>query len=269
LQASVRYRGWLDAQSAPRPGEPDRRCDTIAELADDEGLAPRWACVIELFTEADSDAIDRSIEYVGRFRRELRHGPHGRDKYQFAVALIFLTGASAETRVNANLPGMEEVGMWFGPRVLDLRGEDGVAHLEAIEQNRQARGLLAWVPLMKGGQSEETVRRWRAQAEAEPEIGLRNTLVDVALTFSWLTDSRDVWMNGLEGLVQKHSPYVDEVRMEMLQKTTIDALEVHFPGAIPPAVVEGVKAETDLTKLDRWHKLAVKADLASIQKDMG
>jgi hypothetical protein len=40
LQPSVRYRGWLDAQSAPRPGEPDRRCDTIAELADDEGLAP-------------------------------------------------------------------------------------------------------------------------------------------------------------------------------------------------------------------------------------
>src|SRR3954451_551101 len=118
--AELRYRGWLDAQSAPRPGEPDRRCDTIVELADDEGLAPRWPCVIELFTEADSDAIDRAIEYVGRFRRELRHGPHGRDRYQFAVALIFLTGAPAETQLNVNVPGMEEVGMWFGPRVFDL-----------------------------------------------------------------------------------------------------------------------------------------------------
>jgi hypothetical protein len=33
---------------------------------------------------------------------------------------------------------------------------------------------------MKGGQTEEVVRRWRALAEAEPEVGLRNTLVDVA-----------------------------------------------------------------------------------------
>ena len=39
------------------------------------------------------------------------------------------------------------------------------------------------------------LERTRAQAELEPEIGLRNTLVDVALTFSWLTDSRDVWMS--------------------------------------------------------------------------
>lgn len=125
LKPGVRYRGWLDAQSAPRPGEPDRRCDTIAELIDDEGLTTPWAAVIELFTEADSDAIDRAVEYVGRFRRELRHGPHGRDRYPFVVALVFLTGASAEVALNTNLPGMEEVGMWFGPRVLDLRAEDG------------------------------------------------------------------------------------------------------------------------------------------------
>jgi hypothetical protein len=61
LTASVGYHRWLEAQSAPRPGEPDRRCDTIAELTDDEGLIPPWACVIELFTEPDGDAIDRTL----------------------------------------------------------------------------------------------------------------------------------------------------------------------------------------------------------------
>jgi hypothetical protein len=153
--------------------------------------------------------------------------------------------------------------------VLDLRGEDGVAHLEAIEQNRQARGLLAWVPLMKGGQTEEIVRRWRVQAELEPEVGLRNTLVDVALLFAQLTDSRELWRQGLEGMVMNESISMREVRIETLKKATLDVLEVRFPGAVPVPLAERVKAETDFAKLDRWHKLAVKADLASIEKDVG
>jgi hypothetical protein len=54
--------------------------------------------VIELFTRADADALDRTGEYLWRFRRELRHGPHGRDKYHFVAAMIFLTGLCAERR---------------------------------------------------------------------------------------------------------------------------------------------------------------------------
>ena len=42
-----------------------------------------------------------------------------------AVALVFLTGASSEKRLDMNLPGMGEVGLWFGPRVLDGLGVVG------------------------------------------------------------------------------------------------------------------------------------------------
>src|SRR5438477_333475 len=62
LARRLRYGGWLDSQSAPRPGEPDRRCDTIMGLVDEREMAPPWACVIELFTEADADAVDRTLE---------------------------------------------------------------------------------------------------------------------------------------------------------------------------------------------------------------
>ena len=269
LKATVRYRGWLDAQSAPRPGEPDRRCDTIAELTDDEGLLPPWAAVIELFTEADGDALDRAIEYVGRFRRALRHGPHGRDRYRFAIALVFLTDAPPETALTDNLPGMEEVGMWFGPRVLDVSAESAVAHLEAVEQNRQARGLLAWVPRMMGGQTEEVVRRWRALVETEPEVGLRNTLVDVALVFAQLTDSREVWRKGLEGVIMNESISMREVRVETRRQDTLELLEENFPGGVPRDVVERIKAETDFSRLGKWLKLAGKADLEGLRADMG
>src|SRR5262245_29520501 len=79
LPATLRYERMLESQSAPRPGEPDRRCDTIAELVHEGGLGEPWAAVIELFTGPDADASDRLLEYVGRFRRELRHGPHGHE----------------------------------------------------------------------------------------------------------------------------------------------------------------------------------------------
>src|SRR5262245_14355280 len=68
LSATLKWRKWHDAQSAPRPGEPDRRCDTIAELVDTEGAIPPWVMIVELFTEPDGGAVDRAMEYVGRYR---------------------------------------------------------------------------------------------------------------------------------------------------------------------------------------------------------
>ncbi len=112
----MRWSRWLDAQSAPRPGEPDRRCDTIAELVHREGLSAPRVLVIELFTQADSEALDRTGEYLWRFRRELRHGPHAQDKYPFLAALLFLTGRCAEREVVADLPDEADVVNTLKPR---------------------------------------------------------------------------------------------------------------------------------------------------------
>ena len=100
----MRFGRWLDSQSAPRPGEPDRRCDTILELVHSEGSTHPRAVVIELFTNADADALDRTGEYLWRFRREVRHGPHDRDKYPFVAAMIFLTGRCARERLQPTCP---------------------------------------------------------------------------------------------------------------------------------------------------------------------
>src|SRR5262245_34428384 len=113
LLARMKFRRWLDSQSAPRPGEPDRRCDTIAEVVDEDGAGPPWAVVVELFTGPDADAVDRSLEYLGRFRREMRHGPYDRDRYQLAVVLVFLTSPPAELALDMALPGQENVVLRF------------------------------------------------------------------------------------------------------------------------------------------------------------
>jgi hypothetical protein len=257
LKASLRFERWLDAQSAPRPGEPDRRCDTIAQLIDDEGLIPPWVMIVELFTEADGGAVDRAMEYVARYRGEMRHGPGKRDKYLFMVALVFLTGAPEETKVDMEAPGMPEVGHWFHPLVFDFAAQDAVARLDAIEHNRVPRGLLVWVPLMKGGQTEEIVRRWRTLAEPDERV---KTLVDLALVFSRLTKSEDTWKTGLEGIMVKTSPLMDEVRAETRQKDTLEILKHRFPGAVSPKLEDQIKSQMNLDKLGEWVVLAATSD---------
>jgi hypothetical protein len=140
-----------------------------------------WACVAEVFTAPDADAIDRALEYVGRYRNEMRHGPHGKGKFPFLVALVFLTGAVAEPDLDFSLPEQDdEVAeaagaeaaeaeeapksdwsrLLFRPRVIRLCEEDGVACLDAAAQNKGD----VWLPLMKGGQTLEAAKRFRDRA---------------------------------------------------------------------------------------------------------
>jgi hypothetical protein len=93
-------------------------------------------------------------------------------------------------------------------------------------------------------------------------------MMDVALVFAQLTNSCKFWSSVTEQLTFKRLAFMDEVRAEVLQKATLDALEVHFPGAIPPAIVKRVKAELDLARLERWHKLAVESDLTGLMADV-
>jgi hypothetical protein len=70
----------------------------------------------------------------------------------------------------------------------------------------------------------------------------------------------------------KISPHVEEVRvaarLEVQRQSTIEALDVLFPGAVPSAVVDRINAETDLARLRTWFGFAIRADLAAIQADM-
>ena len=207
----MRFARWMDSQCAPRPGEPDRRCDTIAELVHQEGLTHPRAVVIELFTQADAEALDRTGEYLWRFRRELRHGPHGRDKYPFLAAMIFLTGFCAERRVEADLPDEDDLGNDLTPRILEMEAQDAVVFLDDVEQNRLSPALLPWTVLMKNGQIKETAKRWG-------ELSLRLTepqrldAAGLAWTFCQLTDCRPVWKPVLEAIHMNESIVFRELR---------------------------------------------------------
>jgi hypothetical protein len=272
LRRRLGFGRWLDSQSAPRPGEPDRRCDTIAELVDRRGTSLPWALVIELFTRADPDAIDRLLEYIGRFRRELRHGPHGHDRYLFAGVLIFLTGQQAETGLSMILPGQNDVFVRLGVRPMVLADQDAVALVEAMEQNKQARVLVVWILLMKGGNRPRVVARCRALLEQEKDEGKRKTRVDLARVFADLAGCLETWEKGLGGLAMDESKVMRKVRdegrkegrkeghkegrIEAKRESVLEVLQARNFGEVPGSFLDRLRAETDLTVLSDWIKRA-------------
>ena len=86
------FRRWLDTETIAFPGEPKRRCDTVAELVHREGLEPPWALIVEVEARARSAIVERLLEYELRSAARARHGPHQRDRYQVGAVLIVLTG---------------------------------------------------------------------------------------------------------------------------------------------------------------------------------
>src|SRR5947199_4544460 len=92
LDADLTFRRWLDTEMIAFPGEPRRRCDTVAELVSRSGLQAPWALVVEVEARPRAAMVGRLPEYLLRVFRRVRHGPRGRDPYLVAGVLIVLTG---------------------------------------------------------------------------------------------------------------------------------------------------------------------------------
>lgn len=268
MPSTIPFSDWLDSQIAPRPGEPDRRCDTIA-LLDDQTTQP-WALVTELFTEPDAEALDRTLEYVFRFRRALRYGLRD-DRLRFAAALVFLTGRPTETGLEMNLGG--DSVLVCKPRVLCLQDEDALATLEAIRENRTAVSVLGWLPLMKGGQTDEAVAGFRELAVRLPDEQKQRTLASIAMVLAELTDSQKLWRKGLEGFAVRESTLMREMRNEgrdeglkegeikRSQEMLAECLRLRSSqGPALESALQRVRAETDLGILSAWFTRALTTD---------
>jgi hypothetical protein len=266
VEPPLTFTRWLETQTIPFPGEPDRRCDTVAEMVPADGLGPPWAVVVEVQTRPDPDMPERLLEYMARLRRELRHGPHGRDRYPVAGVLVTLTG-SGPAELNMVLPGPAGLGMrWrLGGRV--LAAEDAGQTLVRIETGQLSAGLLPWVPLM-GGAGEAAVRdTWRRLAAAEPDHRRRGNYGALARFFAELTDWEEAWRQLLEDWNMEESRFLSEWTAKVLEKDRAETsrsmlrrlLQSKFPGPWPPEVSGAIEAQTDSTELSRWFDLAIAA----------
>ena len=148
LDPALKFHGWLDTRTVPFPGEPDRTCDTVADLAANAEAILRWALVTEFQTEPGTDMLDRLLEYVIRIRRALRFGPSRRAKFQVVAALVNLTGPAQPDTLEMALPGLAFPGLHFSAAVRTLRDEDAAVTLDQIARGGPGRHracLLGWI----------------------------------------------------------------------------------------------------------------------------
>jgi hypothetical protein len=263
LDVDLRFTRWLETQTIPFPGQPDRRCDTVAELTHTSGTAPSWMLILELQTEPDADILERLLEYLARARRELRYGPHGRDKYLAALAVINLTGVAPHNSLDMILPGSTGVAFRCQARGLTFAQVDAGQTVADIRAGQTARCLLPWVPLMQGGDRAEAVTVWKEAADQEADQRLRTTYAGLALVFADLANCLPVWKQGLEGWNMRKSQIVEEWREEGRQEGRIEAfrdlllrrLQKRFSALSAPEVIAVVQAQTNADELLRWLDL--------------
>jgi hypothetical protein len=263
LPAAMEFLGWLDTRTIPFPGEPDRTCDTVAELADLNTPEARWALVLEFQTEPRSEILDRLLEYQARLRRELRHGEPRVQKYALVGAVVHLTGPDQPDALVMELPGMA-LGLTLRVGSRALREVEAVDLLTEIEAGRTARCLLPWISLMQGADRADIIERWKDLTGREPDAARRATDGALALIFAELAGRQPQWRTALEGWNMVESTVVAEWiaqgeakgraegEVKANRVNLLRILKLRFPEQVVAEVAAAIEAQTDVNLLLRW-----------------
>src|SRR5579871_842862 len=168
--AALPFLGWLDTRTLPFPGDPERTCDTVAHIPEEAESEP-FALVLEFCTEPDGTMFGRLLVYLGQLWLELRpNGTPGR-RYEVGAAVVNLTGRGRSSR-DMRLR-QTTVRTHLGVHERNLADASAADTLDGIADGSIARVLLAWVPLMQGGDDLAIIQRWKELAAAEPDAQRR------------------------------------------------------------------------------------------------
>lgn len=262
---ALTFREWLDTRTLPLPGGTERTADVIAALDDPAAPDAPWLLVLEFQSQHDPDKLDVTLEEVAILRSRARSGDEKR-KYKVAVGLIYLRDRCPVDTLDMRFP--DGSGTRHAPRVWNIAQDSAVATIDAVAVGSLSWGMLFWVPLMGGADTDEPVRRWKDAVTAR--VGNRsdlNNLAGIALVFAELAGRGIVWKRGLEGSGMTESAIVNEwmsqgeargvLRNE--RQLLLRALNKRFPGAVPAEVTKLVNEQDSLDLLNHWFDTAVSA----------
>jgi hypothetical protein len=261
LDADLGFTRWLDTETIAFPGEPGRRCDTVAELVSRGGKSAPWALVLEAEARPTASIIDRVLEYESRLLRRLRHGPRRRDRYLVAAVVIFLRGRKKQLTLQMRLPSTA-LGLHFTVGTMSLARAPAAATVERIGRGELGRSILPWVPLMAGGDDAALIAEWVRLANAEPNSQRRGEYAGLALIFADSVGRWPVWKQALEGFNVWESQAVrewkTEARVEEKRGDILVVLRERFEAEVPADLAQKVQQTTDLGVLAGWLKVAAK-----------
>jgi hypothetical protein len=260
------FEDWVATRRLPFPGEPDRTCDTVARFRNLADPGRPWFLILEFQSHPEHWMLLRLLRYQSDLLWEFRpRGRRGQLPYVGGI-LLNQTGRSRRRRFDMVLATNPGVSDRFSVEVRNLAGESATQTLQAIAAERLPRCVLPWLPLMHGGAESSIIREWLSVAEAETDESLRADYAALAVVFAGLTGSRPTWERAVEEWTMrrdyKRSEVVEGWRMEgEIRRGRADLLEVlqlRFE-AVPEGIAAAVAEMTDLARLARWLRHAVKA----------
>jgi hypothetical protein len=257
LSADLGFARWLDTELIAFPGEPRRRCDTVAELVSRSGSQAPWALVIEAEARPRSVILGRLLEYLLRVFRRVRHGPRGRDPYQVAGALIVLTGHQRGLHIDMRLPETPLALGWTAG-VMNVAEEDATQTLARIAAKALGRGILVWVPLMAGADSPEVADEWARLMRLETDAERQREIAGLARVFAEWVGRIDVWEKALEGWEMEtwKSKTIEtwraQGRIETQRANLLRVMQLKFRVEIPAELIQLIQGTKDLKTLADW-----------------
>jgi hypothetical protein len=248
LGVAVVFRGWLETRRLTFPGQPDRTCDTVAHVEDDQGRP--WAIPVEFQIKPDPEMFGRFLGYLAPLWLELRPDPERGSRFWVGAVVVNLTG-HGRTSLNLEWPaaGLQTS---LQAQERNLAGLSAAGTLEAIAAGRTAACVLPWIPLLTGGDDPGIIQRWRELAGAEPDSRRRSDYGALALVFAEAADRRALWRQALEGWNVTESKQVlewqNQAAVKVSQTHLRDLLQDRF-GTVPESLAQRIEATTDPERL--------------------
>jgi len=210
LLADYDFVRWLPTETLAYPGEPDRRCDTVAAFRHREGKSPPLAEVIE-FQSGPNVNLGRLAEYGWRIHREVLLQRDPTVRYDVRVGFVNLTGPELKPNIDLGATDSLPASLSAAADGVTISNKDAAAVVEGVARGEISRAVLTLVPLMRGGGEETLIIRWQEVAGGFADAA---TLGFLALTFAKLTPWPDRWIESLRGWKMEESPYWREIREE-------------------------------------------------------
>src|SRR5262249_38651847 len=135
-------------------------------------------------------------------------------RWTMVAVVVNLTGRPRASTLEMGLRGQPVPHLDFRPLVRSLRDESAGATLDDIAAGRDARCVLAWIPLMQGGGGAAILEQWKSLAAQEPDHHLRSSFAALALVFAELTGRKSLWSTALEKWNMRESQVVKEWKAE-------------------------------------------------------
>jgi hypothetical protein len=257
--AQLGFERWLDTRTVTFPGQPERICDTVAHVREEEQGGIPWALVLEFQLTPDTLMFGRLMVYLGHVWLEFKPVAERGDRFQVGAIVVNLTGRGNSS---CNMQWAKaELATNFQVVDRNLEEADAPTVLAGVAAGTISSIVLALIPLMQRGNDPDTIKQWLLLASAEKDAQ-RRADHGLAQLFAEAVGQEEGWQQALKGWNMIQSKVVAgwkaEAKAEGMAEALVEALETKF-APVPAEVTSVIRGQTDLAVLKRWMSLAVQA----------